>query len=83
MDFKFFEEHFKAACGALMVPRAVVGNHWSNVMFPNLLQVEEKLPASEGNVVSFQCHFYEALALPLSYSAPGLICLVMLNFKDF
>ena len=27
MDFKFFREHFKTACGTLVVPGAVVGNH--------------------------------------------------------
>ena len=32
MDFKFFGEHFKTACGALVVHRAVVGNHWSKRM---------------------------------------------------
>ena len=27
VNFKFFGEHFNTACGALVVPRAVVGNH--------------------------------------------------------
>ena len=27
---KFFREHFKTACGALVIPGAVVGNHWLN-----------------------------------------------------
>ena len=29
MDFKFLWEHFKTARGALVIPGAVVGNHWS------------------------------------------------------
>ena len=33
MDFKFFREHFKAACGALVVPGAVVWNHCSEIHF--------------------------------------------------
>ena len=32
MDFTFLGEHFKTAGGALVVPGAVVGNHWSKAL---------------------------------------------------
>ena len=49
----FFREQFETAQGALVIPGAVVGNHWSRAFFPNLLKVMEPLTINGLGSTSF------------------------------
>ena len=55
MDFKFSREHFKTACGALVVPGAVVGNHWNRALDPKFYS--QHLEQLEQKRVLFNCSY--------------------------
>ena len=62
-DFKFFGEHFKTACGAIVVPGAVVRNYWSSVF------EEQSINWIEMEILRKPKHEKESLAGPYKNTA--------------